>query len=117
MVLEQRKSRLRVRDKKENFRCLMGLLLKNFPRDARVEKSLRISLLLKDLMGSQKGLLWGVFSPLGDEPLWDICMEPPPPFELAFPRFQGPGRMVFVKTSKEKLVESDAFGVSLSLPT
>ena len=105
MESAKRHFRLKVREKLDRLRP---------PEFA--EKSKKLSRLLDRPMQQKKRLLWGVFSPLKDEPQWHVEITGLARFELAYPKFKSKGDMEFRQCRKDELVENQDFGVKILCP-
>ena len=94
----------------------MRSFLKTLSSEERRERSQKLSRLLHEVMEPQRHLLWGVFAPLADEPLWDMEFSD---YEVkrAYPMpGSSLGEMGFLLCEKEQLSEQDVFGTVMSCP-
>ena len=91
--------------------------LAELKRDELMKKSRQLSQLLNELMQKWQNLIWGVFSPLPQEPQWQLEIAGLTNFKLAWPKYKAPGEMKFLQCHPKELQKSTEFGIEMLCPS
>ena len=101
---------------KQSIRQEIRKALAELKQDELVRKSRQLSARLNRPMQQRRDLVWGVYSPLKDEPKWQMEIENLKAFKLAYPRSMASGEMVFFRCHENELVIGKGFGVEMMGP-
>ena len=101
---------------KQSIRQEIRKALAELKQDELVRKSKQLSARLNRPMQQGRDLVWGVYSPLKDEPKWQMEIENLKAFKLAYPRSMVSGEMVFFRCHENELVIGKGFGVEMMGP-